>query len=374
VPGKPNPVAKAAVASGSTLDNGIVKVRIDEQTGGIVELRMQGLDQNFADTASGESLNDYRYFNGSDPANAKRNGAVKISVKENGPLVASLLIESDAPGCHRLWREIRLVAGQDTVEIINTLDKERLVAPNYYEAKESVNFAFPFAVPNGQVRLEVPYGVLRPDFEQIASACKNWFTVNRWADVANDQFGVTWISLDAPLVQVGGMTANLLNSQSNPDVWRKKVGPTQKLYSWAMNNHWGTNYRAYQDGPHVFRFLLRPHRQLDTAAASRVAIAASQPLQPTAARGPKAATSSRFSLSSPNILVTALKPSDDGKAMILRLWGASGRDESTAIQWSAPAPKRVWLSDTSEKALKPAGNTITVPAWGLVTLRAELAK
>ena len=89
----------------------------------------------------------------------------------------------------RCPREVRLTAGQDYVEIINTLDKQRIAAADYRskEGKESLNFGFPFAVPGGQVRLEVPFGVIRPDADQIPSACKNWFTVGRWADVANEQ-------------------------------------------------------------------------------------------------------------------------------------------------------------------------------------------
>ncbi len=269
---------------------------------------------------------------------------------------------------------MRLTAGQDYVEIINTLDKQRIMAADYRskEGKESVNFGFPFAVPGGQVRLEVPFGVFRPDEEQIPSACKNWFTVGRWADVANESFGVTWVTLDAPLVQVGGLTANLLNSQSNPDVWRKKVGPTQKLYSWAMNNHWGTNYRAWQEGPHVFRFLLRPHRGYDPAAASRLAIAAGQPLLPAASRGPAVHAAPLFRLSSPDVLVMGLKPSDDGKAIIVRLWGGAGREAKTTLAWGEPAPRSVWISDTSEKAVTRLNGPLTVPAWGVVTLRAEL--
>jgi hypothetical protein len=31
----------------------------------------------------------------------------------------------------------------------------------------------------------------------------------------------------------------------------------------------------------------------------------------------------------------------------------------------------VWLSDTSEKRKGQMGDTIEVPAWGIVTLRAE---
>jgi alpha-mannosidase len=180
------------------------------------------------------------------------------------------------------------------------------------------------------------------------------------------------VTLDAPLVQVGGLTANLLNSQSNPDVWRKKVGPTQKLYSWAMNNHWGTNYRAYQEGPHVFRFILRPHRGYEPIEASRLAIAASQPLLPAPARGPAPDAVPRLKFSSPDVLLTGLKASDDGKALIVRLWAGAGREVQTTIAWSNPVPRSVWYSDTSEKPISKLTGPLTVPAWGIVTLRAEL--
>ncbi len=367
-------VDRKVVLEGPTLDNGIVKVRLDERTGGIVELRLAGIPDNLADSSDGQALNEYLYFIGDDAAGAKRNGPVRIQPREAGPLVASLLVQSDAPGCVALQREVRLTAGQDYLEIINTVDKQRLVAADYRskEGKESLNFGFPFAVPGGQVRLDVAYAVVRPDIDQIPSACKNWFTLNRWADVANEKYGVTWVSLDAPLVQVGGLTANLLNSQSNPDAWSRKVGPTQKIYSWAMNNHWGTNYRAFQEGPHTFRFLLRPHPGYNPAEASRLAISASQPLLPAPAWEYGMDAVPRLKLDSPDIIVTALKPSDDGKAIIVRLWGAAGRETQVGIAWSEPAPRSVWISNTGEKPVVKLTGPLTVPAWGVVTLRADL--
>jgi len=249
------------------------------------------------------------------------------------------------------------------------VDKQRLMAKSYHakEGKESVNFAFPFNVPDGQMWLDLPLGAMRPELDQMPSACKNWFTVGRWADVANRDYGVTWITLDAPLVQVGGITATLLNSQTDPKIWRKHVEPTQKVYSWAMNNHWGTNYRAYQEGPTVFRFILRPHRRSTPADASRLATALSQPLVVTAARGPEEPP--RLRVNSKDVLVTALKPSDDGKAWIVRLFGASGKDAKAKLAWARPEPKQMWLSDTSEKPLRPISGSVPVPAWGIVTVR-----
>jgi hypothetical protein len=363
-------------AEGATLKNDRLTLRVDEQTGAIVELRVAPDGPNLVDTAEGQALNDYLYFTGADASAWKRNGPVRIRVKERGPLVASLRIESDAPGCRRLIREVRLVAGREEVELLNLVDKERIPGTNYRDpaSKESLNFAFPFAVPDGVLRLGLPLAVMRPDRDQLPSGCKNWFTVGRWADVSNDRFGVTWVTLDAPLVEVGGLTANLLNSQTDPATWRHRVEPTRRFYSWAMNNHWGTNYRAYQEGPVCFRYLLRPHNGYDAAASARWAIAGSQPLLPVRAYGPAPDGAPRVRLSAPRLLVTGLKPADHGRALILRLWNAGDEEASTTLRWRDPQPRRVFLSDTSERRAQPAGERVTVPGWGVVTLRAEFAR
>ena len=365
---------RAAVTSkGALLDNGKLTVRLDEQTGGVVELRAKGIDANMADTGSGHAVNDYLYLPGDNIADLKRNGQVKISIKERGPLVASLVVESEAPGCNKLVREVRIVAGFDYVELINHVDKKRLEAKSYMEkeGKESVNFAFPFNVPRGEILIDVPFGAMRPEIDQMPSACKNWVTVGRWINVANKEYGVTWVTLDAPLVQIGGITANLLNSQTNPDVWRKTIEPTQKIYSWAMNNHWGTNYRAYQEGLTVFRFILRPFRNTTPDESTRFATGFSQPLIAVAASGKKVKSTPVLSIEPAGVIVTGFKPSDDGKAVIVRLFGASGKDCNANLNWAEPMPANVYLSDTSEKPLVKAGRNIKVPAWGLVTIRVE---
>jgi hypothetical protein len=72
------------------------------------------------------------------------------------------------------------------------------------------------------------------------------------------------------------------------------------------------------------------------------------------------------------VLVTGLKPSDDGRAIIVRLFGASGDTESVKLNWGAVKPKAIFVTDTSEKPGAALGNRVTVPAQGLVSLRAEI--
>lgn len=366
--------------AGAELDNGLLHLRVDEKTGGIIELRAKGIDRNLADTASGNALNDYVFLPGNNLADVAGNGPVSITIKEPGPLVASLQIDSDAPGCKHLTREVRLVAGGDYVELINTVDKNRAAIPQHpgdhpfsqSGGKESVNFAFPLNVPDGEMKLDIPFACIRPEADQIPGSCKNWFPVGRWVDVSNERDGITWVTLDAPLIEVGEISARMLGSQHDPKAWRKHVSRSQRFYSWVMNNHWGTNYRAYQEGPTIFRYLLRPHRKSTPDEATRFAAGFSQPLIVTRAVG-NGHSKPLVRIEPAEVIVTAMKPSDDGKAIIVRLFGASGTAHKAALTWSRPAPKTVWLSNTSEKRVQRVDGAIEVPGYGLVTLRAEFS-
>ncbi len=356
----------SAKADGTTLTTSTLSVRIDKDSGGIASLLSRTIGKDVAEAKAGAGLNDYFYLPGADLKNLQPNGRPTISLKEKGPLIASLLIESDAPGCRKLTREVRVIEGLDRVDLINIVDKLPV------RAKEGVHFGFAFNVVDGIVRTDVPWGVVRPEADQIPGACKNWFSVQRWVDVANDDFGVTWATPDAPLVQVGGITANVLGSANDTKLWRNRVDRTQRIYSWAMNNHWHTNYRAEQDGPTTFRFSIQPHAKFRSDEATRFGTSLTQPLIAIAAQGAEAYATPRLRIDSSGVTVSAFKPSDDGKAFIVRLFGASGRAEDVKLNWTAAAPTKVSLSDNSERAGTPASDRVHVPAYGIVTLRAEL--
>jgi alpha-mannosidase len=233
-----------------------------------------------------------------------------------------------------------------------------------------VNFAFPFKVPDGIVKLDVPYGVMQPEKDQIPSACKNWLTANRWADVSNKEYGVSLIMMDAPLLEVGGITAVMLGSQKNPEVWRKHIEPTQTLFSWAINNHWGTNYRAYQEGIITFRYALWPHKQFSAYKNSQYAIGLSQPLliKPASENTPPV---SGIYPDQPQVIVTSFKPCDDGRGKILTLFNSSESSAKTKLIAGKTPLKQIWLTNTGEDKLKKVNSIIEIPAWGVTILRVE---
>ncbi|MGB8538211.1 MAG: glycoside hydrolase family 38 C-terminal domain-containing protein [Acidobacteriaceae bacterium] len=367
----------------NTLDNGILQVRIDSSTGDIVELKLRGENQNLANIQGTRRVNQFLFMAGKDLDHLQSSGPARITVDDHGPLVATIRIESSAPTCKSLVRRVRLAAGMDYLELTNTIDKLP-AAPNphpgvggpgdefaQHGSKESIQFAFPFAVPNGKMSMDIALGNMQPEVDQLPGSCKNWLPVGRWIDVSNQDMGVTWVTQDAPLTEIGSISATMLGSQRDPNVWRKHIEPTQTFYSWVMNNHWGTNYRAYQEGPVMFRYAIRPHGRHNAAAASRFAIGLSQPLIVKPAESHTNLLTPLLKIEPADVLAITLKPSEDRSAWIVRLFGASGESRTAKLDWGAATSVKSWISNLAEEKLGPADDPFQVDGWDLVTLRVE---
>jgi alpha-mannosidase len=324
-------------------------------------------------------LNDYAFLDSVKLNDIRRINKVKISVKENGPLVASLLVESEAEGCNKLTREVRLLKGQDHVELVNVLDKKRAPVSSkpgnrtfaQKGGKESINFAFPFNVPGGAIQMDMPYATMRPEKDQIPGSCKNWLTASRWADVSNGETGITLVTLDAPLFEVGGITATMLGSQTNPEIWRKHIEPTQTLFSWVINNHWGTNYRAYQDGLITFRYALWPHKQYSPSENSRHAVGLSQPLLVKQASENQILKPAGIYPENSEVLITALKPCDDGKGRIMTLFNSSSSAIKTKLITKNSTLGNLWITDLGEGKKQKVSNNISFLPWETRMIRVE---
>ncbi len=358
-----------ARASGTTLTNGPIALSVNEKTGAIASLTWKELGVELVDRHAGLGLNDYFYVPGKDPNDARRNGPVTITVKERGPLVASLLIESDAPGCRALSREVRVIDGVDRVDIINVVDKQKipladLLKPN--PTKEGFHFGFALNVPAGVMRMDVPWAVVRPELDQLPGACKNWFTVQRWVDVSNRDYGVTWATVDAPMVEVGAIAPQPESTHSQRG-WIKSIGPSQTLYSYVMNNYWTTNYRHDQEGVKTFRYSIEPHRRCDTGRAAEFGVERSQPLLVVPVDADSPVRGPLLAVQPEGVMVTALKPSRDGKAWIVRLFNASGQAKKAGLR--SAAPRATWLSNLAEERLSPITGPIDMAANEIVTLR-----
>ena len=359
------------------LDNGLVQVQIDSSTGAISGIQRTGIPNNFA-LASGKYLiNDYLFFPGNKPDDIRRNETPTIRIKEKGPCLVTLDIQSTAPGCKWLHRTVTITAGSNAISIVDEMDKKPaplIPKPGDYlwantGGKEAVHFAFPFHVPDGQIHISLPLAVIRPETDQIPGSCKNWLEVSDWADVSNAEMGITMVTPDAPLLEIGKISANLLGGQSDPSVWRKIIEPTQTLYSWAMNNHWETNYKASQEGIIRFRYLLYPHGKYDAATEYQLA---GNILQPLIVSGPLTGdyTKPLVTISDKQLQVIQLKPSVDGKAWLITLLNPTTALIHTNIHWKQSTGS-MHYSNTAEEQLAIAPEELPIEPGELITVRVE---
>ena len=362
-PGKPS-AASDLVAGSSTLSNGLVSIRVDSVTGAIMSLRDERGSVELVDTSEGLRLNQYLYVPGRDPASALPARALRGGVIEQGPLVASLRLDSRAPGCKNYSTEIRLVAGVARVDIVNHIDKAKV------REKEAIHIVFPFSIPDGIVRTDAGWGIVRPEADQLAGACRDYFSTQRWVDVSSQSCGVTVALSESPLIQVGEMT-NEVPAKHGYRTWRKVVAPSTRLYSYVMNNYWHTNYKASQDGPVTVRYAVQPHGLFNAAEAYRFGIEQSHPLLVVPALGAVSGNASLFTLSTPNVVATSVKPCRDGKGVMVRLYNAGGRPEQVTMTWRAGGAVKVFDSSPAEKGGAPVRWPLEMPAFGIVTLRCE---
>jgi alpha-mannosidase len=325
----------------------------------VASLKWKERDIELANQEAGVGLNDYFYVAGRDPKDPQPNGPARISVQERGPLVASVLVESDAPGCSKLTRELRVIDGIDRVDIIDVIDKK-----NIYE-QEAVHLAFGFNVPGGVIRMDTPWAVVRPEADQLPGACKNYFTIQRWVDISNDDHGVTWATLDAPLIEIGAITCDARDKSVG---WIEHVKPSTTLYSYVMNNYWETNYKAGQEGPTTFRYSIEPHGKFASGRAAQFGADRSQPLVVVPVNSNAAIQRSILSVEPRDVIVTAFRPSSDGKAWIVRLFNTGESAAKVTLTWGAPSPDGIWLSNLAEEKVSQVSGPIEMAGYEIVTL------
>ncbi len=366
--GTPLPADQVAKAEGLSLQNKWLAVEVDPATGGIAKLVHRATGHDVVDRSQGLALTDYFYVAGRDPAAAKRaEGGVEVRVLENGPFTAALEVRSPAPGCRNLTRVYRLFAASDALHVAVIPDKEKIRTP------EGVHLAFPFQVPEATLRLDTAWAVVRPGVDQLPGACKNYYTIQRWADLSNDQFGVTWVTRHAPLLEIGAIRTDV-PKPLGLNGWIETIEPSGLLYSYVMNNYWETNYKADQEGPTPFEYVVRPHAGgFDGGAAARLGIEASRPLLPVLVRSDATtALSLPFHFRADGMVIETLKPARDGRAWIVRLFNPGTKTGTAAVEFDQGKTGQVWQSNLGESPVQPVEGPITLQPLELLTLRVAM--
>lgn len=118
-------------------------------------------------------------------------------------------------------------------------------------APESTYLAFPFDIDDPTARIDVGGQPVRVDDDQLPGTCRDYFATQQWADISNDEMGITVGCPLNPMVQIGDFNFGQNHRSGSPE--------TGHLLGWVTNNYWDTNFRARQPGRVHARYHLSPH-------------------------------------------------------------------------------------------------------------------
>ncbi len=313
-----------------------VNISIDHESGDITSFRHPLFTGSISDISKGFGLNSYIYVEGRDPVNKRMARNSQISYPDKGELVNKIRIESDAPGAELLLREITIYNGLDRIDIHNTIYKKAVLEP------EGVHFGFPFGIPGGDVHINQAWDYYQPETEQLPGSNQNYYTMGRWVDVSTENHGVCFVSLDAPLVELGE-----ISTDATIYGWKEKQENTQTIFSYVMNNYWETNYLAAQPGKADFRYSLYLHEGFNALANEKRGLERAQALIVVPSSGKKSLPESLITMDNDRVIVTALIPGDDKQHFLIRLYNPGENPENVSFTWNLFNPKEVSICGLS---------------------------
>ena len=341
--------------SATQIENNDFILKVNTQNGSVESLISKKRSVDLVDRSQLPGLNSYVYVSGRYPSDKYSPSSAKSEIVESGPVTSVIKVTTTAKGSRSITNYYQLINGVEKVVIRSEIDKEKIYTP------EGLHLGFSFNVPLGVMHLDLGYGIYRPEADQLKAACKNYYTPERYVDISNQNYGVTWITNDAPVIEITDITTD-----ANAYGWLPSMKPSQTIYSYVMNNYWGTNYKASQDGLVSFRYSIHPHGMFIPLNAERTASQESEPFLAVAVNNSGKEISALLSVKSEGIIVTSLVPLADG--YLIRLFNAGGNPSALDIEWREK-PKDLFFCDFDGKKIENWSSGTVIPAWGIRTVR-----
>ncbi|WCB94857.1 hypothetical protein DSM104299_03597 [Baekduia alba] len=366
-------------AEGHVIENEHYRVELDPATGTVSSWLDKALGHDFAGEQHGWRIGEYVYetlTGGADRSALfvmdfahddfgtwpedppfQRETATQVEV---GPARiqsgrASIEVKVQAPGVSGATCTFSLDAHTKELAVDWLLDKVHHADP------ESVYIAFPFNLDGAEFRVDLNGVPCTPNDDQLPGTARDWFPIRRWADVSDGERGVTVVPLDAPLVQLGGITTGKAAADLEPE------GPA--IVSWALNNHWMVNFQPSQGGQIPQRYRLTTHAgACDAAVAGRFAAGAATPpviLRDYLRTGDP--TGALLQVEGDLGVEVGIKPAEDGDGAILRLRNVTPAAVTVPLRFLAAVPTSANVASPLEEDGDPLTVTdgaVSVPLAG----------
>jgi hypothetical protein len=236
--------------------------------------------------------------------------------------------------------------------------------------------AFPFSVANPKFTYGSQTGWVNPAKDELAGGSREWYLPTTWASVYNPQLTAAIVPLDAPLVAFGDIVHGKWPAEFKP--------ASSAIFSWLMNNYWGTNFPASQGGDFTFRYAITSDSQFNPQSLTRFGLEALTPLEHDDLAASEDASSlpnrqaSLLEVANPGVTLLTWKRAEDGDGTILRLQDMMGAASEVRIHSQFLTFEQAWLCDLLEEnqsEIKTESGDLSVPIkpFQVVTLRLRTA-
>jgi len=363
----------------STLENRFYKITVDPETCVVKSIYDKELGKELVDQGAPHAFNQFiaRSSSTGDEHPAK---ASIIQKGKDGPLLGSIIVRGEGVGCPQIAQEIIIYDKIKRIDVANRILRDSTPFLEIY-------FAFPFQMENPKMKFEASNSVITPIEDQFPGSCTDYYAVQHWVNISNGRFGVTFSSIDAHMVELGGLWPGYVSQAHHgitpPGYGHEflKPGELKKghIYSYVMNNNFRTNFSPTQVGDVLFSYSITTHTgDWREGRARDFGWGVSNPLIPVFIEGKKegslAPIQSFCNVDKPNVMLLNMKMAEDKEGIILRLIEAEGIETSVTVIVPFVKISEAYLTnlmEENEKLLDCQQNTITVPvkAFGLATVR-----
>jgi alpha-mannosidase len=255
-----------------------------------------------------------------------------LSIENAGNISVTLVAESDRPVRHK--SKLTLYGYNDRIELENYITQNLDAAP--------VTYAFSFKVDRPEIFHEEAGSIVKA--KQVSeggnyadSICRlDWLAMNHFAEMTDGNSGMILSNRDAFFMKTGNSTITRLDSNT-PQISVLAAGQIDAPGLGIVN----------QDGDSYFENFLAMKPDLNgfnAASAMKFSLEHQDPLiagKITGGEGSYGTQYSLFSVSDPEVLVWALKPSEEGitDGIIIRIWNMNNHDTDCTISSLTPIVK-----------------------------------
>lgn len=296
-----------------------------------------------------------------------------VDVHETRDDLGELVVARGRTALGELSIRVSLPFHEKRVDFEYVLDKRPTVG------REAAYVRFDTALGGARVRSDSQLGWIDWSRDRLPGACLEWLPLQSAVLLDTPGAAVCLASPDVPLFTVGDVVRG---------TWPKEKDLTGgQVFGYVLGNYWHTNYRAGQEGRLRFRYSLTSDPDLCATRAGRFGREARLGLYAHRVsfqdfRGPFAPYADpfggRLAFVSDDVNLSLLRAARDGRGVIVRVTEPSGTPAEATLRFPGRVIARATRTDLLERDLEelpvtPNELRFPVSAWGVATVRVELA-